>query len=70
MSSKRVVRENGKEIPFDEWATREYRKLRVKMECASTGAELRAVEKEAKHLNTVRKLMSTPWNALLQEAAI
>lgn len=58
MSSTGSVIVNGKRIPFTKWATREYRKLHIKMECANAPQELRAIKNEIEQLDAACQLMN------------
>ena len=54
----RTVREAGKSIPYDEWYANELKKLRIRRQCASTSAELRALLAEIEHLKLNHRMMT------------
>ncbi len=54
----RTVREAGKSIPYDEWYADELKKLRIRRQCASTSAELRAVLDEVERLKVSHRMMT------------
>ena len=70
MNRTRTVRENGKEIPYEEWFANQQKKLSIKRMCANTDAELRAVLDEIEHLKLSHRMMTSdnPVKAL-QKAA-
>lgn len=70
MNRNRTVRENGKVIPYEEWFANQQKKLSIRMMCANTEAELRAILTEIEQLKLDHRMMTSdnPVKAL-QKAA-
>ena len=59
MNRIRTIRENGKEIPYEEWFANQQKKLSIRMMCAKTSAGLQAVLDEIEDLKIGHRLMTS-----------